>query len=413
VASERQRFDHLIVGGGMAGAYCASELRRRGADGSILLVGRESEPPYERPPLTKEYLRGESGREDAYVNPAGWYEENGVELRTKTNAMSLDAGERVVKLQGGEEVEFGTALLATGANVNLLRVEGTALEGIHYVRAFGNSDAIREEAEEAERVVLVGGSFIACEVAASLTAKGKQCTMVMLEELPLSVGFGDEVGKWFLDVLRSHGVEVLGGETVRAYEGDGRVQAVVTESGRSVEGEMVVVGAGVRADTMLAERAGLDVGDGIVCDAALETSVEGIFAAGDCCSYESEIHGRRLRVEHWDVALQQGRHAARGMLGEKEPYRELPYFFSDLADWASLEYVGPAKDWDEVIFRGDRDAGEFSAWYLSGGRVAGALSIGRSDDLVHARRLVESGADVSGQKDALADVDSDLEGLGE
>jgi 3-phenylpropionate/trans-cinnamate dioxygenase ferredoxin reductase component len=413
VAGERQRVDHLIVGGGMAGAYCASELRRRGADGSILLLGRETDPPYERPPLTKEYLRGEATREDAYVNPVDWYEENSVELRTRTNVMAIDPGQRVAKLQGGEEVEFETALLATGAMVNQLRVEGTGLEGIHYIRAFGNSDAIREEAQKAERVVLVGGSFIACEAAASLTATGTECTLVMVEDLPLSLGFGEDVGRWFAELLRSKGVELIGGETVQAYEGDGRVQAVVTASGRSVEGQMVIVGAGVRPDVTLAEKAGLEVGNGITCDSALQTSAEGIFAAGDCCSYESEIHGRRLRVEHWDVALQQGRHAARGMIGELEPYRELPYFFSDLADWASLEYVGPAEKWDEVVFRGDREAGEFSAWYLSGGKVVGALSVQRSDDLVHARRLVESGADVSAERERLADVESELEGLGE
>jgi 3-phenylpropionate/trans-cinnamate dioxygenase ferredoxin reductase subunit len=176
---------------------------------------------------------------------------------------------------------------------------------------------------------------------------------------------------------------------------------------------MVVVGVGVRPDTMLAERAGLEVDDGIVCGARLQTSVAGIYAAGDVCSYDSVVHGRRLRVEHWDVALQQGRYAARAMLGEQEPYREVPYFFSDLADWASLEYVGPAYEWDEVVFRGDREAGEFSAWYLKDGRVGGALAVGRSDDLVPARRLIETGADVSGQTDTLADPDSDLEAIGE
>ena len=154
------------------------------------------------------------------------------------------------------------------------------------------------------------------------------------------------------------------------------------------------------------------MGDGIVCDAKLETSVEGIFAAGDCCSYESVVHGRQLRVEHWDVALQQGRHAARGMLGESNAYTAIPYFFSDLADWAGLEYVGPARDWDEVVFRGEVSSGEFSAWYLKDGAVAGALAVGRSQDLVEARRLIESGVDVEAQKGALRDPDSDLESLG-
>ncbi len=175
---------------------------------------------------------------------------------------------------------------------------------------------------------------------------------------------------------------------------------------------MVVVGAGVKPDVMLAQRAGLEVDDGIVCDHRLESSVPGIFAAGDVCSWQSELHGRRLRVEHWDVALQQGRHAARAMMGSDEPYREVPYFFSDLADWAGLEYVGPAAEWDEVVWRGDRDSGEFSAWYLKDGAVAAALAVGRSEDLTHARRLLESGADISARRQALTDADTDLDDLG-
>jgi len=405
--------DYLIVGGGLAGAYCASELRRIGADGSILLAGREPEPPYERPPLSKGYLRGEESREDAYVNPVDWYEENGVELLTRTNVMAIDPEARTAKLQGGAEVGFGKALLATGANVNILRLEGAELEGIHYLRAFGNADSIRDEAKEAGRVVVVGGSYIGCEVAASLRELGVEVTIVMLEGVALSGTFGAEVGRYFHDKLAGHGVELLGGEEVEAFEGDGRVSAVVTKDGRTVEGGMVVVGAGVKPDTMLAGRAGLEVDDGIVCDARLESSAPGIFAAGDVCSYESVIHGRRLRVEHWDVALQQGRHAARAMTGGEEPYREVPYFFSDLADWASLEYVGPADEWDEVVWRGDPADDAFSAWYLEGGTVKGALSVGRSEDLIHARTLIETGADVSGQTHALADVDSDLESVGQ
>jgi 3-phenylpropionate/trans-cinnamate dioxygenase ferredoxin reductase subunit len=392
----------------MGSAHCASELRSRGADGSIMLVGREPEPPYERPPLSKEYLRGEAKREDAHVNPASWYEENGVELRSGTNVMSLDAEARTAKLQGGEEVSFERALIATGANVNILRVEGAEQEGIHYLRAFGNSDGIREAAEGAERVVLIGGSYIGCEVAASLKSKGTDCAIVMMEEVALSRTFGEEAGRFFHDVLESKGIEFHGGETLAAFEGDGQVKAVVTESGKTVEGDAVVVGAGVKPDTMLAERAGLEVENGIVCDQTLQSSVEGIYAAGDVCSYDSKVHGRRLRVEHWDVAMQQGMHAARGLMGEGEPYEVVPYFFSDLADWASLEYVGPAEDWDEVIFRGDRDGGEFAAFYLKDGKVAGALSVERSEDLGHARTLLAEGVDVSQEKDTLADADSDL-----
>ncbi len=400
--------DFLLVGGGLASANCAAELRKRGAEGSILLAGREPEPPYERPPLSKEYMRGEAGREDAYVNSPAWYEESEVELRTGMNVMSLDPAARTAKLQGGEEVGFGKALLATGAMVNILRVEGAENEGVHYLRAFGNSDAIRADAEAAEHVVLIGGSYIGTEVAASLTAKGVKCSIVMMEDVALSRTFGEDAGRWFQQRLEAHGVSIHGGEELEAFEGDGRVKAVLTKSGKAIECDTVIVGAGVRPDAMLAQRAGLEVDDGIVCDSKLATSADGIYAAGDCCSYHSVIHGRRIRVEHWDVAMQQGMHAARNMLGEDRDYDVVPYFFSDLADWASLEYVGPAVDWDEEIWRGDRDGEEFSLWYLKDGKVAGALSVGRSEDLAEARRLLADGVDVSGRREAIADPDSDL-----
>ncbi len=404
--------DFLLVGGGMAAANCAAELRERGAEGSILLVGREPEPPYERPPLSKEYLRGEAERADAYVKPPSWYEQSGVELLTGKNVMSLDPAARTAKIQGGEEVAFGQALIATGAMVNILRVEGAENEGIHYLRAFGNSDAIMADAEKAEHVVLIGGSYIGTEVAASLTAKGTKCSIVAQEEVALSRTFGADAGRWFQDVLAAKGVEFHGGEELEAYEGDGRVRAVLTKSGLAIECDAVIVGAGVRPDAMLAQRAGLEVDGAIVCDSKLRTSAPGIYAAGDCCSYDSVVHGRRIHVEHWDVAMQQGIHAARNMLGDEADYEVVPYFFSDLADWASLEYVGPAQDWDEEIWRGDRESGEFSLWYLKDGRVAAALSVGRSEDLAEARRLIAAGTDVSAAREAIADAGSDLARIG-
>ncbi len=407
----RRRVEFLIVGGGMAGAHCAAELRKQGADGKVVLVGREPHPPYERPPLSKEYMRGESSVEDAYVHDEDWYGENDVELLTGTNVMALDAAKRVAKLQTKEEIEFEKALVATGADVNILRVDRTELEGIHYLRTFKTSDEIQQDAASADHVILIGGSFIGTEVAASLTARGKRCTIVMMEEVATSQAFGEEVGRYFHDVLSSNGVELVGGEALEAFVGDGRVGAVRTKSGKEIEGEVVVVGAGVHPDVRLAGKAGLEVDDGIVCDERLQTSVEGIYAAGDLCSYQSVVHGRRLRVEHWDVALQQGQYAGKAMLGEDKPYDVVPYFFSDLADWTSLEYVGPAEKWDEIVWRGDRDAGEFTAWYLDGGKVAAALTVGRSDDLMHARRLIESAADVSGERAALADVDSELQSI--
>jgi 3-phenylpropionate/trans-cinnamate dioxygenase ferredoxin reductase component len=404
--------EFLLIGGGMAAGHCAAELRKRGADGSILLVGREPDPPYERPPLSKEYLRAEASREDTYVQGRDWYDENDVELLTGRSVMGLDAGARTAKLQGGEEIGFEKALLATGARVNVLHhIEGSQNDGIHYLRVIGNSDAIRADAEKAEHVVLIGGSYIGTEVAASLTAKGANCTILMIEDVALSRAFGDEAGRWFQEVLESKGIEVHGGEELHSFEGDGQVQAVVTKSGLRLECDTVIIGAGVHPDVMLAERAGIAVENGIVCDSKLQTSVDGIYAAGDCCSYDSVVHGRRLRVEHWDVAMQQGMAAGANLLGEDQDYEVVPYFFSDLADWASLEYVGPASDWDELIWRGDRDAGEFLVWYLKDGKVAAALSVDRSEDLGEARRMLADGVDVSGVKEQLADVDSDLSAI--
>jgi 3-phenylpropionate/trans-cinnamate dioxygenase ferredoxin reductase component len=404
----KREAEFLLIGGGMASAHCAAELRRRGASGSVLLVGREPEPPYERPPLSKEYLRGEASREDAHVNSAAWYEENGVELLSGTSVMSLDPQAHTVKLQGGEEVGFGKALIATGAMVNILRVEGAENEGIHYLRAFGNADAIRDDAAGARHVVLIGGSYIGTEVAASLTARGTRCTIVMMEDVALSRTFGEAAGRWFQGQLEERGVTVHGGEELEAFEGDGKVRGVVTKSGLAIECDAVVIGAGVRPDAVLAERAGLEVDDGIVCDAKLRTSAEDVYAAGDCCSYDSVVHGRRLRVEHWDVAMQQGMHAAGNMLGDERDYEVVPYFFSDMADWASLEYVGPAAEWDEEIWRGDRESGEFSVWYLKDDRVAGALSVGRPEDLAEARRLLADHTDLSAAKEGIGDPGFDL-----
>jgi len=408
-----RQVDHLLIGAGVASAYCASELRKRGADGSILMVGREPEPPYDRPPLSKEYLRGEAARADAHVHPRDWYEENRIELLTSKSVISLDAEARTAKIQGGEEVAFDKALIATGAMVNLLRVDGVQLEGIHYLRAFGNSDSIREDIADAGHVVCVGGGYIGAEVAASLLAMGKRCTIVEMEQVVLGRVFGEETGRFFHDLLAEHGAEIASGETVAAFEGDERVSTVLTESGLAIDCDAVVIGAGVRPDTMLAQRAGLAVENGIVCDSGLESSVEGIFAAGDCCSYVSEIHGGdAVRFEHWDVALQQGRHAARGMLGDKQPYTVVPYFFSDLSDWAGLEYVGGAKEWDEVLWRGSRDDGEFSVWYLQDDRLVAALSVDRSEDLLDARRLIEAGAPLGEGKAAIADPEADLSSIG-
>ena len=400
--------DHLLIGGGLATASCARTLREEGADGSILVVGRESDPPYHRPPLSKGYLRGERDRRDALVCPEEWWTEQEVELATRTSVMKLDPAQRVATLSTREEVRFGQALLGTGANVRRLRADGSDLDGIHYLRAFGNSDAIRAGAAQAEHVVLIGGSYIGCEVAASLTAGlGCECTVLMQESVTLERSFGPEIGAFFQGVLTEHGVRVHGGDELERFEGaDGRVRRVVTKGGRELDCECVVIGAGVMPDTMLARPAGLELGEsgGVRCSSRLETSAPGVYAAGDMCEYDSVVHGRHIRVEHWDVAAEHGRTAAFNMLGRDVAHETIPYFFSDLADWVSMEYVGPGTG--EPLVRGSLDEGEFTAFYLNSGRVTAALTVGRSEELDHARRFIRecSTPDLS----ALVDLDTDL-----
>jgi 3-phenylpropionate/trans-cinnamate dioxygenase ferredoxin reductase component len=384
--------DVLIVGAGGAGSACAEALAEAGFDGSVVVVGRDVDPPYERPMCSKDYLRGEVSREETYLDLPG-----DLDLRIRTSVMKLDPSARTAQLSAGGQISFDRAVLATGANVRRLRVDGADLDGIHYLRALGNADAIRADAEDAERVVLVGGSYIACEVAASLTVQGKRCTLLMPEDGPLSLGFGPTAAAFFAGVLRDHGVDWVAGEGLGRFEGDGRVSRVVTESGRVLDTDMVVMGTGVAPDVMLARSAGLELGEtgGVACSATLETSAEGIWAAGDACEYDSVVHRRRLRIEHWEVARAQGAAVAGYLQGASEPYDEVPYFWSDLADWCTLEYVGPAAGWDQEVMRGSPESGEFTIYYLTGGRVGGALTVGRSEDLDRARELMRSGEPVS------------------
>jgi 3-phenylpropionate/trans-cinnamate dioxygenase ferredoxin reductase component len=407
----RRKVDYLLIGGGLAAANCGRWLREEGADGSIVLVSREPDPPYNRPPLSKGYLQGKEPREEALFRPDEWWRDQHIELMIRASVVKLDPGGRVATLSTADEIEFDKALVATGANVRRLRAAGCDLDGIHYLRVFANSDAIRAEGERAERVVLVGGSYIATEVAASLTAAhGVKCSLVMLEDVTLERSFGREVGAFFQGVLEEHGVEVYGGQEVERFEGsEGRVRKVVTRSGLELEGDAVVVGTGVIPDTMLARQAGLEVGEagGVRCSAGLETSAPGIFAAGDMCEYDSPVHGRPIRIEHWDVAFNQGKTAALNMLGRGVQHDVVPYFFSDLADWTSTEYVGPGSG--DTLVRGSLDDGDFTAFYLRDRRVTAALTVGRSDDLEHARRFLTHRTELDPA--ALVDEGTDLASL--
>jgi 3-phenylpropionate/trans-cinnamate dioxygenase ferredoxin reductase subunit len=401
--------DFLLVGG-PAAVKCAVALRERGAEGSILQVGREPDPPYARPPCSKGYLRAELTKEQITLGRP-----DDVELLTRTSVTKLDVERKVATLSTKDEVSFGQALVATGANVRRLTVDGCDLDGIHYVRTLGTSDSLRADAEAAERVVLIGGSFIGTEVAASLTHMGKKCTIVMMEETTFEGPFGKQAGGFFQRTLEEHGVEIVASDSVDRFEGsDGRVTRVVTQGGRELDAELVVAGIGVAPEVTLARGAGLELGErgGVRADSRLQTPAEGVWVAGDMAEWDSVLHGRPTRIEHWDVAANQGTYVAGAMLGEPDPYDVVPYFYSDLADWSSMKYVGVVTDgWDSEVVRGSMDDGEFSLWYLSGGKVVAWLTVGGDEEIDEARRLVKARTDVSGREGELADVSSDLAAL--
>jgi 3-phenylpropionate/trans-cinnamate dioxygenase ferredoxin reductase component len=402
--------DYLLIGGGLASANTARWLREEGADGEILLVGREPDPPYNRPNCSKGYLRGEEQREEAYFRPNEFWDEQDIDLLTRTSVTAIDLDARTAKLSNKEDVSFGKLLLATGANVRRLNVEGCHLEGIHYLRTLGNSDAIREDAKDAEHVVLIGGSYIGCEVAASMVKLGKRCSIVMQEGHTLERGFGPTAGAFFQQLLESHGVSIHANDELERFDGEGAVAKVVTRGGLELQADVVVIGAGVAPDVQLAQRAGLAIGErgGVECSSRLETAAEGVFVAGDICEYDSVVHGGSpMRIEHWDVAFNHGKTVALNMLGQNVPHAEVPYFYSVFADWGELEYVGPAYEWDEEIVRGSFEDGAFTNWYLKDGVVKAALTWGRSKDLDHARELiVEAKALDQAQRAALAEADA-------
>ncbi|WP_051581677.1 NAD(P)/FAD-dependent oxidoreductase [Pseudonocardia acaciae] len=383
--------DVLLIGGGVAAASAAAELRRRGFDGSMALATRELDPPYHRPPITKQLLGPDAEAYDLAVHPADWWADNDVRLHTRSAVLSLDTAAHTATLANGTVLRYGRALLATGAMVRRLPA-GSLSGGIHYLRVPANAHKLRAEAKDADRAVLVGGSFLATEVAASLAALGTRVTMVMPERAPLAEAFGAGVGDHLAGLLAARDVELLCGEQVAGFTGNGRVDGVGLVSGRRLPADLVVVGIGAVPDTKLAAKAGLRIGPtgGIACDETLRTSEPDVFAAGDVCEYHSVVHGRRLRVEHEHHAAAQGATAARGLLGDPTPHREIPYFWTDLADWARLEYVGPAVDWDAERVTGSLAAGRFTVWYLRQGRLVAALTSGRPSDLATARDLIAS-----------------------
>jgi 3-phenylpropionate/trans-cinnamate dioxygenase ferredoxin reductase component len=384
----------VIVGASLAGAKAAEALRDEGFDGRVVLIGSEQHHPYERPPLTKGYLRGEDDRHKLFVHDDGWYDEHRVELELGRTATALDTNAATVALDDGRTVGYDRLLLATGAEPRVLDVPGASLDGVHYLRTLDDSNALNARLEAGGRgVVVVGSGWIGSEIAASARQLGNDVTMISPEKVPLARVMGTEVGTVFRDLHRDNGVQLMLGTGVEAIEGSGAVGRVRTSDGSTVDCDVVVVGVGVQPRTSLASGAGLQVDNGVLVDGHLATSAPGVFAAGDVANELHPFYGERIRVEHWANALNQPPVAAKGMLGKDAVFDTLPFFFSDQFD-VGMEYAGFARDWDRVVFRGDVQGREFLAFWLKEARVVAGMNLNVWDVTESIQALIRSRAQV-------------------
>ena len=399
---------HVIVGASLAGARAAETLREEGFDGRVVLVGAEEERPYERPPLSKDYLRDEVGREKVYVHGEGLYAEHDIELRLGRTAVSLDTASARLELDDGEELAYHRLLLTTGAEPRRLSVPGAELDGVFYLRNVRDSDALRERLERGGAVMVVGAGWIGAEVAASARQRGLDVSVVDPASVPLERVLGTEVGSIYRDIHAEQGVRMLLGTGVEAFEGDGVVERVRTSDGRSVDCDFVVVGVGVEPHTALAADAGLAISNGILVDERLRASAPGVFAAGDVANAMHPFYGQPVRVEHWANALNQGPAAARSMLDQASPYDRLPYFFSDQYD-VGMEYSGYARSWDRVVFRGDPATREFIAFWLLDERVVAGMNVGVWEVTDPIKRLIAERVAIDPRR--LADPEVPLDAL--
>jgi 3-phenylpropionate/trans-cinnamate dioxygenase ferredoxin reductase subunit len=380
----------VIVGGGLAGAKAAETLREEGFAGRVVLIGDESELPYERPPLSKGYLLGSAAREEALVHPAEFYAEQDIELLTGVAATAVDVVEHRLALADGRLLSYDRLLLATGAVPRRPPIPGIDLDGVHTLRALRDSDALREAFARQGTVVIVGAGWIGCEVAAAARNHGAEVVLIGRAETPLQAVLGSELGAWFGDLHARHGVRLLTGTRVEGFEGDGRVRAVRLAGEDPIACDTVVVGVGVAPDTRLGEAAGLAVDNGIAVDEHLRTSAPDVFAAGDVANAFHRHYGRRVRVEHWANALNQGPVAARSMLGGEVVYDRLPYFFSDQYD-VGMEYIGLHSSTDRLEVRGSMDEADFRVLWLDGdGRVTAGMHVNQWDTIDEIEGLIRA-----------------------
>jgi len=393
----------VIVGASLAGARAAEGAREAGFEGSILLIGDEPERPYERPPLSKDFLRGEED-EPAWVHEQSFYGEKDIELRTSTFVSGIDPSARNVLIEGADPEPYDRLLLATGCEPRQIDIPGAGLEGVHYLRTVADSAALGEQLGDGVRVVVVGAGWIGSEVAASARQKGCEVTLVEPQEVPLQSVLGTEVGGVYRDVHLEQGVDFKSKTSVEAFLGDEAVKAVKTTAGE-IPADLVVVGIGAVPRTGLAEAAGLEINNGVPVDAGLRTEAEGIYAAGDIANQFHPFYNGRIRVEHWANARRQGFAAGQSIAGARVIYDDLPYFYSDQYD-LGMEYTGYATDWDQVVIRGSKEEREFIAFWLKEGRIQAGMNVNVWDVTEVIGELIRSKATVDPM--ALSDPETDL-----
>jgi len=398
----------VIVGASLGGATAAGVLRDEGYDGGLNLIGAEEEPPYERPPLSKEFLRGELDFEDALVRPASWYAEHDVDVRFGTRAVQIDVHAREVVLAGGERLSFDRLLVSTGGRNRRLEVPGAGLPGVFDLRYHRDAVQIRDAATEGARVVCVGMGFIGAEVAASLRTIGRDVTVVEIFETTLYRILGPEIGRVLEGIHRDHGVTMHFSDSVERFEGDGRLERVVTDSGMEIEADVAVVGVGTEPAVEIMAGTGLDQDGGIPVGPGLETAVPGVFAVGDVARHDHPVFGP-IRVEHYDNAIKMGEHVARAMVGSSEVFGDPHWFWSDQYD-SKIEMAGYAPTWDRMVVRGSLEDRSFCAFLLDDeGVVRSTVSLDWKRDVRRSFGLIKS--QVAADPNALADPDVDLRTL--
>jgi 3-phenylpropionate/trans-cinnamate dioxygenase ferredoxin reductase component len=401
--------EFVIIGGGVAAGKAAEGLRAAGGDGAAVVLTAEPELPYERPPLSKEFLRGEVGRETTSTHDEAWYRDHDVEVLLATRASTVDPATRTVTTEVGDQLRYGRGLvLATGAQPNRLGLPGEDLDGVFYLRTIDDSERLRAAISRAESMVVIGGGFIGAEVAASATQMDTRVTLLERGDTVWTRAVGPEMGRFFEAFLRDRGVHVRTRTRAERIEGRDQAEAVVLPDGSRLHAEVVVIGVGVHPDTELAERAGLRVDDGILVDERLRAA-EGVWAAGDVANADHPLFGR-IRIEHWAEALNQGLLAGRNLAGADDRYDRVPYFFSDQFD-LSLSYLGHVREWDELVVRGSQDVADprFVAWYLHHGTPRAALIVNEWDAEDPVREVIRAGQPADPAR--LHDLGVDLAGL--